>query len=193
MNNQIDQTEGYLTGRLLVSMPMMKQDSVFAKTVIYVVSHNVGGAIGIVVNQTLNNVSCSSIFDSFNIERDAVKKMMPVHFGGPVEAEKGFILHSSDYSKDVLIATGEKMALSSNLQILKAIATGHGPKNSIFALGYAGWSGGQLEIEMVNNNWLTVPFSDDIVFSADNSHKWDEAMHKMGFDACRLSYEAGSA
>jgi putative transcriptional regulator len=159
---------------------------------VYVLSHNNKGAIGLVINHAVNNVDSSVIFQSFNIENSS-KKSLPVHFGGPIEAEKGFILHTNDYNKDTILKSEDNpVALSSNLQILKDIAAGSGPEKSIFALGYAGWGAGQLENEL-NNFWIRVPFDKEIVFANDDERKWELALGSAGIKSYTLSSQCGHA
>lgn len=184
----------FLTGQLLIAVPSMRSDSFFSRAIIYILSHTKNGAIGIIINNVANNLNCSFILNAFNItDYKANIENMPVHFGGPIDSEKGFILHSCDYIKDTLFKLNNQIAVSSNLEILKDIALGSGPKKSIFALGYSGWDMGQLEEEIKMNNWLSIPFSEDIVFSEDNSLKWIKAMQKLGVDPYRFSSYPGNS
>jgi putative transcriptional regulator len=183
-----------LAGQLLVATPMIPSESFFSKSVVYVLSHNENGAVGIVVNHPINTVNSAVIFNSFDIEPVAAAvKQMPILFGGPVEAERGFILHTNDYNKDPIFKMGSEVSLSSSLQILKDIAAGNGPSKSIFALGYAGWQNGQLESELNSNNWIATPFSKDIVFAKDNGRKWKLAMNEIGIDWFAYSTDIGHA
>jgi putative transcriptional regulator len=187
-------TSGSLTGQLLIASPAMRRESFFAKSIIYILSHNNKGAIGIMINHVANNVNCSFILNAFNVKNYSPSiEEMPVHFGGPIESEKGFILHSCDYNKDTLLTLNNQVAVSSNIEILKDIALGFGPKDCIFALGYAGWDTGQLEAEIASNIWLTAPFSDDVVFNKNNAQKWQIAIKKLGIDPLRFSTDVGHA
>lgn len=181
MHNHENNTKqkGYLAGQLLVATPSV-QDSCFAKSVIYVLAHDDSGAMGIVVNQVINNANCSLIFNHLEIDCSGLKEDLPIHFGGPVESARGFVLHTRDYEEGALQLVHTPIALSSNVQILKEIASGRGPSKSIFALGYAGWEPGQLDAELETNSWLTVPATEDLVFETSNSTKWQKAVRAAG-------------
>lgn len=182
---------GYFAGQLLIATPLV-QDSHFARAVIYVLSHDEEGAMGIVVNHTIQNADCSLIFNHLNIDYSSLKRPLPIHFGGPVESSRGFVLHTRDYSKDTLnIET--PIALSSNVEILKDIASGAGPRETIFALGYAGWGAGQLEQEIQENSWIIAPATEKLVFRTQNHDKWLFACKSIGVDISRFSPAAGHA
>ncbi|MFN7039520.1 MAG: YqgE/AlgH family protein, partial [Alphaproteobacteria bacterium] len=133
----------------------------------------------------------SLILESLNLDSFELKIKIPLYFGGPLEGGKGFIIHSSDYKNDVLLNLNSKISLSSNIKIIRDIATGKGPKQCIFALGYSGWQQGQLEEEIENNNWLIIPFSEEIIFSDDNEVKWENAYRNIGFEHHSYSLFAG--
>ncbi|MBF0563231.1 MAG: YqgE/AlgH family protein, partial [Alphaproteobacteria bacterium] len=114
-------------------------------------------------------------------------------FGGPVEAGRGFVLHSADYMQDATMVVDRQMALTATVDVLKAIVEGQGPRRCILALGYAGWSPGQLDDEIRKNVWLTVPADEDLVFGNDLDHKWEKAIAKLGIDVNMLSSESGHA
>jgi len=183
--------DGYLTGQLLIATPAMNE-SYFNKTVIYILSHSAEGAMGIIVNNVIQNLSSTLIFNHLNIERGQLHKDMPIHLGGPVDSQRGFVLHTIDYTIDTLQVT-EPIALSSNLQILKDIAAGSGPNKSLLALGYAGWEAGQLENEMAENSWLTIQATEELVFDVSNQTKWDVAIKSIGINTLHFSREAGHA
>lgn len=193
-SNIVGRPDISLAGRLLVATPSISKDSFFNKAVIYLLSHNNNGAIGLVVNHAVGNVNCSVLFSSFKIEQSDSSNNMPIYIGGPVEAEKGFILHTNDYESESLFRSeGDGIAVSSNIQILKDIAIGQGPQKSIFVLGYAGWQTGQLESEIASNNWLVVPFSKDVIFAPNDASKWDLAINIIGIKSYTLSAESGHA
>ncbi|MFV9875424.1 MAG: YqgE/AlgH family protein [Rickettsiales endosymbiont of Dermacentor nuttalli] len=184
----------YWTGKLLIATPTMPNDSFFSKAVVYLLSHNANGAVGFVVNQTVGNVNCSTIFNSLDIIPATLDNFPPVYLGGPVEAEKGFILHTNDYNKNPLFKSEiDGISVSSDIQILKDIANGQGPNKIIFALGYAGWQPGQLEDEVRNNHWLVTSFSPYIVFANNSLSKWNLAMDSIGIKSSNLSVELGHA
>lgn len=183
---------GYLTGQLLVAMPTM-EDPRFAHSVIYVCVHSEDGAMGLVLNQYLGEVTFPDLLEQVGIDIGAADRDIRVHFGGPVDAERGFVLHTADYVHDGTMLVGEGTALTATVDILRAIAEGAGPSRFVLALGYAGWAPGQLESEIEANGWLSVSADTDIVFDPDLASKWHRAIGKLGIDPAMLSVEAGHA
>jgi putative transcriptional regulator len=177
---------------LLVAMPGMP-DPRFAHSVIYLCAHSAEGAMGLVVNQVVDNVTLPHVIGQLGIEGEIAGDDIRVHFGGPVETSRGFVLHSPDYVLESTLVIDESFALTATVDVLKAIAAGAGPRRRVFALGYAGWSPGQLDREIQENGWLLVPGDADIVFSGDNETKWQRAMAKIGVDPSLLSSAAGHA
>ncbi len=190
--SQDSETTGYLTGQLLVAMPQM-QDPRFMRTVIYMCAHSMEGAMGLVVNKLADNVSFPDLLDQLNIQTGPVENEIFVHFGGPVETGRGFVLHSSDYVQDATLVIDENVGLTATVDILKSIAEGSGPDRSLLALGYAGWGAGQLDEEIQANGWLSVAPDVPLVFDGDLDGKWERAMGKMGIDFSKLSGDAGHA
>ena len=185
--------DGHLTGMLLVAMPTM-QDPRFAHSVIYLCAHSREGAMGLVVNQVVDNVTLPHVIGQLGIESPVLRDDdSPVHFGGPVETSRGFVLHSPDYVLESTLVIDESFALTATVDVLKAIAEGSGPSRRFFALGYAGWAAGQLDKEIHDNGWLMVPADQDIVFSSDHETKWLRALAKIGVDPSLLSTAAGHA
>lgn len=184
--------ESPLTGMLLVAMPSMP-DPRFAKSVIYLCVHSADGAMGLVVNQLVENVTLPTVIDQLGIETKGLAADDPVHFGGPVETSRGFVLHSSDYVLDSTLVIDDAFALTATVDVLKAIASGAGPRRRVFALGYAGWGAGQLDQEIQDNGWLLVPADQDLVFSGDNEAKWQRSLAKIGVNPSLLSSAAGHA
>jgi putative transcriptional regulator len=185
-------TESSLTGQLLVAMPHMA-DPRFARSVVYLCAHSSEGAMGLVVNRLIDSLSFASLLDQLGVEVQAPGADMPIHFGGPVESSRGFVLHSADYVQDSTLVIDDDIALTATIDVLKAIARGEGPKRRVLALGYAGWAAGQLDAEIQANGWLLVPADDKLVFDAGNDTKWERAMAKIGVDLTLLSSEAGHA
>ena len=173
--------DGSLTGQLLVAMPHMA-DSRFARSVVYLCAHSPEGAMGLVVNRLIDSLSFDTLLDQLGLETGGKPVNLPVHFGGPVESSRGFVLHSAD-----------DIALTATIDVLKAIASGNGPKERVLALGYAGWDAGQLDAEIQANGWLMVPADHELVFGLDNETKWRRAIAKLGVDLSLLSSEAGHA
>ena len=184
---------GYLTGQLLLAMPAMR-DPRFARTVIYMCAHGADGAIGLVVNRLIGSIDFTELLDKLDITPTAVSAGFPsVHFGGPVETGRGFVLHSSDYLQEDSMRVDDDLALTSTVEIVRDIAEGTGPAERLLALGYAGWGPGQLDQEIQDNAWLNVASDHHLVFDADLDFKWDKAVSKIGVDASSLSIEAGRA
>ena len=182
--------ENSLLGQLLVAMPGM-QDPRFAKTVIYICAHSSEGAMGLVVNKPCDEISFPDLLEQLGIEEYGSTDRIDLHFGGPVESSRGFVLHSQDYLREASLVVEDGMALTATIDILKAIASGTGPNHSLLAIGYAGWGPGQLDTEILNNGWLHVDADNDLVFGSDLGVKWDQAMAKIGIDPRMLSEDAG--
>lgn len=187
-----EQTTGYLEGQLLIAMPAM-QDPRFARTVIFICSHNSDGAMGLVVNKLFGSLTFSELLEQVGIEATGVKNQIRVHFGGPVESGRGFVLHSPDYVKEGTLVVESDIALTASVDILKAIAEGQGPRHSFLALGYAGWGAGQLDSEIRANGWLNAPADQSLVFDDDLDTKWKRAMATLGVDSGKLSSDVGHA
>jgi putative transcriptional regulator len=185
-------SDSSLTGHLLVAMPQMA-DSRFARSVVYLCAHSAEGAMGLVVNRLIDSLSFDSLLDQLGLEADAGAIDLPVHFGGPVESSRGFVLHSADYVQDSTLVIDDDIALTATIDVLKAIAKGDGPRQCVLALGYAGWAAGQLDAEIQANGWLMVPADHELVFGIDNESKWQRAIAKLGVDLSLLSLEAGHA
>jgi len=187
-----DENGKYLAGQLLVAMPGMK-DPRFQKTVIYMCAHNSDGAMGLVINRALESLSFPDMLEQLEIDVSGVGERINVHFGGPVESGRGFVLHSQDYLKEETMVVDRDLALTATIDILKAIAFGNGPRQSLLALGYAGWGPGQLDTEIKSNGWLNVAADNELVFGPNLDEKWDQAMSKIGIDPRMLSDKAGHA
>jgi putative transcriptional regulator len=185
-------SSGYLSGQLLVAMPQML-DPRFQRTVIYMCAHSADGAMGIVINKPMESLSFPDLLQQLEIEPKSASGSMPIYFGGPVETGRGFVLHSADYVEDATLVIGDNVALTANIDIVRAIAAGRGPNRKLLALGYAGWGPGQLDQEIQANGWLSVPSDEEIVFGADNPAKWSAALGKLGVDIEKLSGFAGRA
>ncbi|MDR3435941.1 YqgE/AlgH family protein [Telmatospirillum sp.] len=183
---------GYLDGQMLIAMPRM-EDARFARTVVYLCAHTAEGAMGLVVNRLFNALSFPDLLKQLDIEPTPICDPIRIHFGGPVEAGRGFVLHSSDYVQDTTLLVDDHVGLTATIDVLKAIAQGNGPRQSMLALGYAGWNAGQLDYELRENVWLNVPADDDLLFGAEIEHKWERAIAKIGVDFSMLSGDSGHA
>jgi putative transcriptional regulator len=182
----------YLEGYLLVAMPTMP-DPRFARSVIYICAHSEDGAMGLVVNKLLDSLSFPDLLKQLELETESVDDRIQVHFGGPVEAARGFVLHSTDYDHEATMRVDDDFALTATVDVLKAMAEGQGPRQSLLALGYAGWAPGQLDSEIQNNGWLTVPADEELVFGLAHGGKWEQAAARLGIDLGKLSGTAGHA
>ena len=187
-----DSSRSSLSGQLLVAMPQMS-DPRFARTVVYLCAHSADGAMGLVVNRLIDSLSFGSLLAQLGVEPEGAPADMPVHFGGPVESSRGFVLHTSDYHQDSTLVIDDEIALTATVDVLRAIARGTGPRRRVLALGYAGWAPGQLDAEIQANGWLLVPADLDLVFGGDNDSKWQQAIAKIGIDLSLLSSEVGHA
>jgi putative transcriptional regulator len=184
---------GYLQGSLLVATPLLK-GSCFEKSVIDVCAHNETGAMGILVNHTLGNLKCGDILTQVGIKPSEITcDNSPVYFGGPVESAKGFILHTSDYFSKSTQILHDNISLTSTIDILEDIALGKGPSKRILALGCAGWAPGQIEKEVKENSWITIPANESIVFDTDNLEKWQIAANSLGINFTNYSLSVGNA
>ncbi len=190
--NKDENQKGYLTGNLLIAMPQM-EDERFVRSVVYVCAHTSDGAMGIVINKVVDSISFPDLLKQLSIGLKEKNEKIRVHFGGPVETGRGFVLHSADYVQDATLVINKQFALTATIDILKDIAGGDGPQKCILALGYAGWSPGQLDKEIQANGWLSVPADKELVFGNEPDMKWERAMAKIGIDFSMLSGNAGHA
>lgn len=177
---------------LLIAMPNM-QDGLFTRSVIYMCAHSEAGAMGIVVNQRLPDVGFGELLSQLKLPQSQLLVEPVVHFGGPVETGRGFVLHSTDFMREDTVRINDEMCITGTIDILQAIAEGTGPAQSIFALGYAGWSAGQLEAEIQTNSWLTAPADNEIIFGTDLNRKWEKSLSRLGIEPLTLSADAGHA
>lgn len=182
-----------LAGQLLVAMPQML-DPRFARSVIYLCAHSEdAGAMGLIINKRLGSLTMGELFAQLDIQPSPVANLRPVHFGGPVEAGRGFVLHTADYREEATLQVDANISVTATLEVLRAISKDQGPRQSLFALGYAGWAPGQLDAEIQANGWLSVAADDDIVFASDHDGKWNRALAKLGIELSMLSSDAGHA
>jgi putative transcriptional regulator len=173
------ETGPYLAGQLLVAAPKLG-DPRFTETVIYMVRHNRDGALGLIVNRPLGSGPMDKFFEGFGLDAEGAEGSIRIHYGGPVAPGTAFVLHSPDYHGPGTTRVPGGLSMSTRLNVLKAIAEGTGPKQSLIVFGYAGWGAGQLEGEMARDDWLTAPAEDALIFSDDPEGVWDKAMAKAG-------------
>jgi putative transcriptional regulator len=182
-----------LSGKLLIAMPGMG-DMRFDRSVIFMCAHSGDGAMGLIVNKPAPELSFRALLKQMSIQASDRSRDIRVHFGGPVEHGRGFVLHSPDYEgSETTLRVDGRFKLTATSDILEAMASGAGPESSLFALGYAGWGAGQLENEIRRNGWLVADASPDLVFSDDNPGKWRGALKTMGIDPLALSPASGHA
>ncbi len=185
-----------LAGKVLVAMPGMG-DPRFGKSVVYVCAHSEEGAMGLIVNKPAPDLRFADLLKQLSIplgSDSAESGSRPIHFGGPVETARGFVLHSSDYSvSDATLSISPLFSMTATRDILTDMARGQGPVKSLLALGYAGWAPGQLEAEIQQNGWLVADGSPEIVFSPDDGGKWEAALRTLGIDPLMLSAAGGRA
>jgi putative transcriptional regulator len=187
-----DNPAGYLERQMLIAMPGMV-DSNFVGSVTLLCQHNEAGAIGITINR-LSNFTLGEIFSQLQIDcgHDSIRNN-PVLEGGPVAADRGFVLHSPQEGYESSMDVGQEIMVTTSRDVLADIASGSGPDKYIVALGYAGWGGGQLEGEMLANAWLSVSADTDIVFDLPVASRFDQALGRLGIKIDRLHSEAGHA
>ena len=181
-----------LTHHFLIAMPGM-QEGFFAGTLTYICEHNENGALGIVVNRPIS-LTLAEMFEQINIPlHESRLSKIPVHIGGPVQTERGFVLHDTRRDWQSTLRVNDKLALTTSKDILEALGEGTGPDNFIVTLGYAGWEQGQLEHEINENTWLTVPATKDILFDIPAEERLAAAMALLGVDYASLVEDAGHA
>jgi putative transcriptional regulator len=190
-------TGGYLEGQVLIAMPSMP-DPKFEQAVVFLCAHSKQGAMGLVLNKVVSNITFVDLLKQLRIRPATKVPGKAILFGGPVETGRGFVLHTPDYSAgDSTVKIGNQVGLNVGLtatvDVLKAIADGGGPSQSMLALGYAGWQSGQLEREIQQNGWLTCPADEYLLFGSELRGKWDYAIRKLGFNPSQLSRDMGQA
>lgn len=182
-----------LSGKLLIAMPGM-EDPRFEKSVVYICAHSDEGAMGLIVNKPAPDIRLDDLLEQLDIDRGDGSRDARVFFGGPVEAGRGFVLHTGDYHGNMsTLQVDDAFGMTATRDILEDIARGRGPKAALAALGYSGWAPGQLEGELAQNAWLTCDADQAIVFAPDNGAKWAAALRKLGIDPLMLSATGGRA
>ncbi len=181
-----------LTHHFLIAMPNMA-DPYFSKSLTYICEHNDQGALGLVVNRPID-MTLQALFERLSLSiSDQAMSGAPIYFGGPVQTDRGFVLHEPAGNWQSTLRVGEAIGLTTSKDILEAVGRGEGPKRMLVTLGYAGWSPGQLEQELSQNAWLTVEAKDAILFDIPAEERLSQAMQLLGLDFARLQDEAGHA
>lgn len=187
-----------LKGQMLIAMPRIG-DERFERAVIYICAHNSDGAMGLIVNKVAEELDFADLLDQLNLLEPTPDGVLhapnlPVHLGGPVDTSRGFVLHNQDFFSDAsTLPIKGTVAMTASLDIVRAIAKSPEPTQALFALGYAGWSPGQLEAEIRNNGWLHCEADEDLLFGQSIEEKYTHALAKIGIDLAALSGEAGHA
>ena len=192
-----------LVGRFLVAAPSMP-DERFQKSVVFICKHDTEGALGIIVNNKVDDLPLGQVYKQLGIEVPGPAADKAVLFGGPVETSRGLVLHSADYKREETLMIEGGMALTASLEILKDMAGGQGPQRAWLALGHSGWAPGQLDQEMQDNAWLVVDADRELVFDAHFESKWQRALDRLraaakggdgarGFDPASFSHQTGRA
>lgn len=188
--------ENFLNGQLLLAMPSIG-DPRFDKAAIYVCAHDEKGAMGIVINNVMQGLEFGSLLKDLEIESNITLPQrlqhLPVLCGGPVETARGFLIHSDDFKQPDTIEVQPDICVTGTLDALDALSDDNAPEHMIFALGYAGWTAGQLEAELKQNAWLTLPATPSLVFSEKTGHIWDKALEVIGISPAQLSAISGNA
>lgn len=181
-----------LSGQLLIAMPTL-QDPRFARSVICLCAHSPQGAMGLVINRPIERLSFDSLLRQLGVEPVPPQRQIRLLAGGPVEESRGFVLHSGEWTAEGSLPVAGGLALTANVDILKAIAAGGGPRHCVLALGYAGWGPGQLDAEIAENAWLVAPPDEALLFDDALATKWERALHKLHVDPARITGAAGHA
>ena len=185
----------WLAGQVLIAMPSLA-GSVFARSVIYMCAHTPDGAMGLILNQPLASPSFGDLLQTLAVEPRPPARSIRLHSGGPVDNGRGFVLHTSDWTGEGSLLVDDRVALTASLDVLKSIAEGGGPEQALLALGYSGWGPGQLDREIQQNSWLSMPLAPDdlpLLFDSDHTGKWLRALARLGVDPVLLSGAAGRA
>jgi putative transcriptional regulator len=187
-------TASDLTGKLLIAMPDMG-DPRFHGSVVFLCAHSGEGAMGLIVNKPMPDVTFAQLLDQLEITRGPSAPALPICYGGPVELRRGFVLHSAEYhgDREERLDVDDRFAMTATLDVLEDIARGTGPAEALLALGYAGWGPGQLEGEIGQNGWLTADAAPELVFATPMEGKWEAALASLGVSPLTLSAQAGHA
>jgi len=186
----LDETR--LTGQLLIAMPVM-EDPRFVQSVIYLCAHTEEGAMGLVLNRPLTTPSFEDLLRQLDVAPTPPARRIALCSGGPMDNARGFVLHTADWTGDGSLRVDDSVALTASLDVLKAIATGGGPREGLLALGYASWGAGQLDDEIQANTWLSAPAPLDFIFDSHHTTKWRRALASLHIDPALLSAVAGHA
>ena len=185
-------SDRYFKNHFLVAMPGLV-DPAFHQTVTYICEHHQGGAMGIIINQPLT-LTIGKLFSQLDLEVESeTLRNQPLNYGGPVQKERGFVLHNEGKTWESTLAITDEIAITGSPDIFTDMASGNGPSNALIALGYAGWDSGQLENEVAENSWLLVPADVDILFHTEYDQRWQASARKLGIDLNLMPQHSGHA
>jgi|TARA_B100000745_G_scaffold297824_1_gene245348 putative transcriptional regulator len=178
-----------LRNNFLIAMPSL-EDTFFGRSVTLMCEHSNEGAMGIVINQPVD-VKHKALFDQLDLDAPSTPTAFPIVAGGPVQQDRGFVIHRPGGQWRSSIILGDRIAITTSLDILEAISKGYGPTEALIALGYAGWDSGQLEQEISDNSWLNTPVSTEIIFDTPFDERWQHATEMLGIDIHQLTGDCG--
>ncbi|WP_050528124.1 YqgE/AlgH family protein [Pseudorhodobacter aquimaris] len=182
-----------LTGKLLIAMPGM-EDPRFEGAVILMCAHSREGSMGLIINKPVAELTFPELLEQLGIPHLPEGRGISVHFGGPVERGRGFVLHSPEYhTEDGTMDISGRFGMTATQDVLRALGRGEGPNDALLALGYAGWGPDQLEAEILRNDWLTSEAAEGLVFSENDATKWAESLRHLGVEPLALSATSGRA
>ena len=188
----MSQTTGFLTGKTIVASPST-QEPPFHQSVIFLCGHDAKGAMGLIINKPLANLTFSELLQNLKIDHCEDTPPETLYFGGPVDIGRGFVLHSSDYSHDSSLKILPEVSLSATADILSHMVCGQPPQKSLIAMGYTGWDAGQLDQEILENGWIVVDTDISLLFHRENRRKWSRTLKNSGINPDMLSLEGGNA
>ena len=169
------------------------QDPRYEKAVIFICGHDTNGAMGLVINKHLGDLTLKGLLDYLNLPQETIKRDLPIFFGGPVDSGRGFVLHSDDFTHPGTVSLGNHISLTATVDILQSIADGNGPKECLLAMGYVGWAPGQLDTELHSNRWLQIEADKELLFEVPVEKRWEKAISKLGVTPESLSEDFGQA
>jgi len=181
-----------LTGHLLIATPQL-QDDFFQRSVIYMATHNREGAMGFIINAPIDRISINDILDQLQLTQRLGDRNLPIMFGGPVESHRGFVIHDGEFQQDTALGTQSGITVTANSSVLTGWLEGEFAARAMLALGYAGWTAGQIESEIEQGSWVSIPATRHLVFDTPHDQKWDMAISLLGFDMGNFSNVTGHA
>lgn len=192
MSEELSETRGAnLTNHFLVAMPQMA-DPNFGGAVVFIAEHSEQGALGLVINRPME-LTMKSLFDRIDLPLSSPLEGAPIYFGGPVQTDRGFVLHTPIGKWGSTVVVADDLGLTSSKDVLEAVSRGQGPDRLLVTLGYSGWGPGQLEDELARNAWLTMPADADVIFDAPADERLSRAFGLLGINPAFLSAAAGHA